>query len=358
MSNSTLYSYSSFGSSSNPLETQFNGLSLGDNGDPFQEVRRDDFGPHKKGVWRILPVNANKVVTACYDHMARIFNIDDHLQAEGNNPLVLQGHKREVLSLACQGQTLITGSSDGQMFCWDKTTGERSKGVIREAKNQSTGFYSIALLPNQTIATGACHRPKKLPVNKIWEHNIKIWDRANGRLKAELRGHEGGIASLELVGNLLVSASGDRTIRLWNGDTNALVSIFDKAHEDYIYSIAALDDHLIASGARDRKIKIWNLETGKAIANFCMGSESVAHLSTVYNVAAFQEHLLLSGSRDGCVKVWDLRLEKSVKTLDADGHFVYSVAGLEDGRIAAGVEVTKEKSDTVQSGLRVWEFKH
>lgn len=348
----TKYEFSSFGSDNKSLELQFQELSLESN-NPLDVVKVDDFGPHKKGVWRILPISANRVVTACYDHLVRIFNIDDSHQTQNDNPLVLKGHSREVLSLAWQNQTLLTGSSDGRMCFWNPITGG-NKGAITE--NVKTGFYSLALLENQIIATGACQRPKNFNMQKNWQHNIKIWDIANLRFKMELKGHQGGISSLKSVGNRLISASADKSIRIWNVESKKLISTFDKAHEDYIYSIDVLSDDQIASGSRDRKIKIWNLETGKCTKNLCMGSESIAHSSTVYEVAIYQGNLLLSGSRDGLVKVWDLRSAKCIKSLDANGRFVYSVAGLESNRIAAGLDVPKEQENE-QAGLRIWEFK-
>jgi WD40 repeat protein len=357
----TSYSFSSFGSfpnkDMNQLGRNLGNLSLEESSGLFEEVRRDDFGPHKKGVWRILPISSSQVVTACYDHMARIFNVDDKDQVQSNNPLILTAHKREVLSLVCQGNTIITGSSDGQMFFWDKDTGEMKKNVIREPKKETRGFYSLALLANNKIATGACQKPNKIKPHEQWDHNIKIWDLSSGKQLAEMKGHEGGIASLEVVENLLISGSGDKSIRLWDINKKTIVSTCEKAHDDYIYSIAPINDTLLASGSKDRKIKIWDLETGQIVQNLCMGSESCAHLSTVYSVAAYQENFLLSGGRDGFAKIWDRRTGKSVGSLDTEGRFVYSVAGLEKNRIAAGLDVSKENSDSDQCGLRVWEFR-
>jgi WD40 repeat protein len=353
-----IFSSSSFGTSTNNgingLERAMQAIGLEDQEESKFDIIGTNQWAHKGGVWRILPIGSGKIATASYDKFARIINADSQEQA--NSTLLLKAHKKEALSLAYNGEDLITGSSDGQMFFWDCLTG-KIKRAIREPIKSATGIYSMVLLGSGRIATGACQKPAKLDAGRSWNHVIKIWDIQSGRVVSQLQGHSGGIPALVAIGNLLVSASGDKSMRVWNSKTYEKISLIEKAHNDYIYSIAAIGENQIISGARDRKIKIWDIETGKITGHLEMDDSGIAHTSTVYDVASFQDSLILSGSRDGYVKVWDRRNDSCIKTLAAEAGFVYSVAGLDDGRIAAGMGTPRDGQKAASGSVSVWEFR-
>jgi WD40 repeat protein len=55
------------------------------------------------------------------------------------------------------------------------------------------------------------------------DKTIRLWDAATGAHKQTLEGHKGSVNSVAFSpdGNILASASGDKTIRLWNAATGA-----------------------------------------------------------------------------------------------------------------------------------------
>ena len=58
----------------------------------------------------------------------------------------------------------------------------------------------------------------------------------------------------------LVSASDDKTIRVWNletGEQNYMITGF----EDYIYGLACKKNGHIIAGCRDGQLKVWNPDT-------------------------------------------------------------------------------------------------
>lgn len=60
-------------------------------------------------------------------------------------------------------------------------------------------------------------------------------------------------------GKMLASGSGDRTIKLWNLEKNAIVCTLTE-HTDEVYAVAiAADGKTLASGSRDGSIKIWQI---------------------------------------------------------------------------------------------------
>jgi WD40 repeat protein len=64
---------------------------------------------------------------------------------------------------------------------------------------------ALALFPNGDLASAGD------------DANIKIWNPMDGSLKRTLTGHTSAIYSLDVMNNgLLVSASYDYTVRVWN----------------------------------------------------------------------------------------------------------------------------------------------
>lgn len=303
---------------------------------------------HSRGIWRLKEIPGHKIASASYDKTAKLFSIKD--ESNEGDVLTLKGHRKEVLSLACYDEnTLVTGSSDGCLIFWDTANGNQ-KGVIKEPKRMTRGFYSLVLLDPNTIATGACHRPKKF--QGIWNHEIKVWDVSNHKLSYTLEGHTGGISALVPLTDAksLLSVSGDKTVRIWDLETHKNISVFN-GHDDYIYCATSIrGSETIATGGRDRSIKIWDVKTGQSDSLVNQGG-LLAHESTIYNLSAFHDHLLISGSRDCQARIWDSRTLSVVRTIDAGGTFIYAVQGLSNGDIAtAGADAQGAGS------LTVWKF--
>ena len=69
-------------------------------------------------------------------------------------------------------------------------------------------------------------------------------------------------------GRHIISGSSDRTIRIWDAETGAIVGNPLNGHTDWVWSVACSPNgrHII-SGSRDRTIRIWDAETGAAVGN-------------------------------------------------------------------------------------------
>ena len=77
-----------------------------------------------------------------------------------------------------------------------------------------------------------------------------------------LEGHSGFLqdAALTNNGGYALSASWDRSIRLWNLKTGACLAKF-LGHEKDVLSVAfSPDNRHVVSGSRDNKLKVWNVK--------------------------------------------------------------------------------------------------
>ena len=74
-----------------------------------------------------------------------------------------------------------------------------------------------------------------------------------------MKGHSDVIYALvELSDKRIVSASGDRTLRVWNPIRRGCDGVL-KGHSGWVQSLTLLDDGRLASGGDDHTIIIWYL---------------------------------------------------------------------------------------------------
>jgi WD40 repeat protein len=97
---------------------------------------------------------------------------------------------------------------------------------------------------------------------------------------AELRrfyGHQEGVSSVAVLadGRSVLSASADRTLRLWDLETGAELRRFE-GHEDWVLSVTVLADRHTLSGSHDRTLRLWNLETGTELARLTFDAVTTA----------------------------------------------------------------------------------
>ncbi len=144
-----------------------------------------------------------------------------------------------------------------------------------------------------------------------------------------LAAHTNAISAVAVSrdGKLLVSASRDQTIALYNLRTGKLLGRLS-GHTAPVLAIAlSSDGQLLASGSSDRIIKLWYLRTGTLL-------KTLTGHSDVVQALAFSpdRQTLLSGSQDGTVKIWQPSSGKLIRTLVSQQQPISAIALSPDGR--------------------------
>ncbi len=128
-------------------------------------------------------------------------------------------------------------------------------------------------------------------------------------------------------GKLLVSASWDQTIALYNLRTGKLLGRLS-GHTAPVLAIAlSSDGQLLASGSADHTIKLWYLHTGTLLKTLIGHSDTVQAL-----VFSSDRQTLISGSQDGTVKIWQPGSGKLIRTLVSQQQPISAIALSPDGR--------------------------
>lgn len=187
-----------------------------------------------------------------------------------------QRWRAEQQQLMAEGKSSLLLSSSGQGF--DALLASlRAATKLQQTKKLQANDQSVAIvLRSLRDSIYSVHEQ-----NRIQAHNEAVY----------------GI-SFSPNGQTLASASGDRTIKLWNldGSNQAIL----EGHEDIVYQVKfSSDGQTLASVSGDRTVKLWNPDGS-------LRQTLTGHTDAVYGVAFSPDNqLIASGSADGTVKLWD-----------------------------------------------------
>ena len=142
--------------------------------------------------------------------------------------------------------------------------------------------------------------------------------------------------------DLLLSATEEQALQLWNIQEGCVVRIFEKITSSIESAAFSPDGTLLACGCRDNSIRVWNIATGTIVHTF------PGHKDTIKSVTFSPNSLLLaSGSMDTTIGVWNIQNATRITTLHAQNQ-VFSVIFSDDG----GTLISCSKAGS----LRAWQM--
>ncbi|MDO4575276.1 MAG: WD40 repeat domain-containing protein [Planctomycetia bacterium] len=223
----------------------------------------------------------------------------------------LLGHTSyvDVVRYRKDGRTLVSGSWDGTLREWDAETGkELSRSIDR------TPFITHWVLSQDEkylVSTGGYGKYA----------TIRLWDWRRKKILRVLHEHKACVwmADISPDGTRIVSASEDKTLKIWNRATGkCLNTIFTDAPQ---FSVQfSSDGQKLISAGMDGVVRVWNATDGKLIQEFSSTGDVLWHTAFSPDgtlVAA------VGGNRedenaDYTVYVWDVKTQESV--LQGVGH--------------------------------------
>jgi Tol biopolymer transport system component len=151
-----------------------------------------------------------------------------------------------------------------------------------------------------------------------------------------LKGHLRRIWSVSWSpdGKRLASASGDRTVKVWDAITGEILFTLG-GHTGEVRSVCfSPNGKRLASASQDQTVKVWDAQSGRDVLTL------KGHTDGVTSVCFSPDgRRLTSASRDGTVKLWDTESGQETLTLDVHEHSMFGLAEVTwspDGKRLAG----------------------
>jgi WD40 repeat protein/tetratricopeptide (TPR) repeat protein len=303
---------------------------------------------HSKKVTSIrFSPNGQMIASASEDNTVKLWNLD------GKEIKTLKGHTNSVTSISFSpdGKTIATASKDNTVKLWSLD------GKLLKTINEF-GVTSVSFSPNgQTIATGGLYTIKfwsldgsplrniiilvGMVKNIVFSHDDKMLAvtfknsdlftilKTDGTWYQTFSGHSSAVTSLSfsLDDKKVVSASEDKTVRLWNLDTNNLKT--QDTYKDIINRVNfSPDNQLIASVSSviSETVTLWNLHNRKQQA-------TLKGYSTAISFSP-DSQIIASASRNDVVKIW--RADGTLlKTLTGHNAWVTDISFSPNGQMIA-----------------------
>lgn len=200
---------------------------------------------------------------------------------------------------------IISGSSDSTVRVWDVKTGEMVNTLIHHCEAvlhlrfNNGMMVTCSKVIDILIIFYSGHFSNNFK-NQIQDRSIAVWDMTSPKeitLRRVLVGHRAAVNVVDFDEKYIVSASGDRTIKVWSTSTCEFIRTLN-GHKR---GIACLQyrDRLVVSGSSDNSIRLWDIECG-ACLRVLEGHEELVRC------IRFDSKRIVSGAYDGKIKVWDL----------------------------------------------------
>lgn len=212
------------------------------------------------------------------------------------------GHSHFIsdIALSQDSRYALSASWDGTLRLWDLKKGTTSRRFVSHTRD----VLAVAFSPdNRQIASGG--RDK----------NLKIWNTVGEcKFTVEQNAHTDWVSAVKFYQDtknpIVVSASWDKTIKVWDNQTMSLKHTF-VGHKAQINSLdMAPKTSYLASGGKDGLAIIWNLVEGKYLGQ--------TEVDSAINVVLFapKKYWLVLGTETG-IRVWDLPTKEFIVDLKA-----------------------------------------
>jgi hypothetical protein len=168
-------------------------------------------------------------------------------------------------------------------------------------------------------------------VTASWDKTARLWDATTGKPVGSLTGHASGVSSAAFSpdGRRIVTASDDNTARLWDATTGKLIGGPLEGHTNRVRSaVFSPDGKRIVTASWDKTARLWDATTGKPVG------ELTGHASGVSSAAFSPDgRRIVTASDDNTARLWDATTGKPISgPLEGHTNSVRSAAFSPDGR--------------------------
>jgi len=239
---------------------------------------------------------------------------------------------RDVPAIARFADKIVEGTRAPWLRPTQPTLDPPGTALVRTLEGHTNFILGVAM-----------SRDGRLAVSASKDRTLKVWEVDTGRELRTLEGHTGDVlgAAISRDGQLAISASRDSTLKVWEVASGRELRTL-RGHSNAVSDVAlSADGRLAVSASWDDTLKVWDVPSGGELRTL------QGHASTVSGVALSGDgRLAVSASWDNTLKVWEVASGRELRTLQGHSGEVSAVAMSEDGRLAVSAG---------DRTLKVWE---
>jgi WD40 repeat protein/serine/threonine protein kinase len=160
------------------------------------------------------------------------------------------------------------------------------------------------------------------------DRSARIWDSRTGIQLAVLAGHTDTVihAVYSRDGTRIATASGDKTARIWDARSGALLTVIRDHGSGVNIATFSPDGTRVVTASDDKTARIWDSSTG-ALLKVLSGHEDFVYYALYSPDGAH----IVTASQDKTARIWDARTGQQESVLRGHGELVSSAAYSPDG---------------------------
>jgi len=215
---------------------------------------------------------------------------------------------------------LISGSRDRTLIIWDLNTNvsdgddEKDWGQPRKVMTGHSHFISDLDLSQDS----------RYCLSSSWDGTIRLWNLKNATTRRTLScgadpdGHKKDVLTVAFSpdNRQIATGSMDKTVKLWNIQGVCKFTVDQNPHTDWVSCVRYFQDlkiPIIVSASWDKTIKVWDNTQMSLMHTFIGHKAQINTLDLAPNT-----NIIASGSRDGHVNIWNLVEGKHLEDIDAE----------------------------------------
>lgn len=146
---------------------------------------------------------------------------------------------------------LLSGSRDKSLIIWNLTRDESQYGYPKRSLHGHSHIVSDCVISSD----GA------YALSASWDKTLRLWELATGTTTRRFVGHTNDVLSVSFSADnrQIVSGSRDRSIKLWNTLGDCKFTITDKGHADWVSCVRFSpnpQNPVIVSAGWDKLVKV------------------------------------------------------------------------------------------------------